>query len=107
VFLYLICNLGVQIMAYVTVSHWKMESWDSSMLDVAQEKFVPMIKSLGATSVNMVRTDELSMMVVTNYPDSETANSASGKIAGIRSEAASEFSMTLVSAQAGEVVANG
>ncbi|MBJ26982.1 MAG: hypothetical protein CMM30_01375 [Rhodospirillaceae bacterium] len=94
-------------MSYVTVSNWNLESWDDSMLGIAQDKFVPMIQALGATTVSMVRTGDLSMMVVTHYPDGETAKIAAEKISEIRSEAAAEFSMSLVSVQAGEVLASG
>tara|TARA_Y100001970_G_scaffold294367_1_gene451817 strand:+ start:74207 stop:74491 length:285 start_codon:yes stop_codon:yes gene_type:complete len=94
-------------MAFVTVSNWTMDNYDESMIEVAQQKFVPMIKALGATSVSMVRTGDLSMMVITHYADSQTAKTASEKIDDIRSQAAAEFSMNLESAQAGEVIAGG
>lgn len=93
-------------MKYITVSNWTMKNWDDSMLPVAQQKFVPMIQKLGATSVNMVRTSDNSMMVITKFPDAETAKTVSEKISDIRSEAAKEFKMTLDSVQAGEVVAS-
>ena len=69
----------------------------------ASSKFVPMIMSVGASSVQMIRTGELSMCVVTQYPDEATGHSAQQKIAEIRAQAATEFPMSMDSAHAGSV----
>ncbi|MDC0540943.1 hypothetical protein OAO50_04520 [Paracoccaceae bacterium] len=56
-------------MSYVTISHWSATEWDETMEAIAAEKFVPMIMSVGASSVQMLRTGNLSMSVITQYAD--------------------------------------
>jgi hypothetical protein len=77
------------------------------MQAIAKDKFVPMILASGASSVNMIRTSELSFAVVTQYPDEATGMAAQQRIAEIRSQAAEELPMTLQSAVAGTVFVNG
>lgn len=91
-------------MAFVTVSHWTATEMSDEMIAAATGQFVPMIMSVGASAVQMVRTGELTMCVVTHYSDAATAEAAQAKIAEIRSQAASEFPMTMDSAHAGEVM---
>ena len=90
-------------MGFVTVSHWTASEMSDEMIQIAQDKFVPMIMSVGATGVQMIRTGDLSMCVVTQYPDEATGQSAQQKIADIRAQAASEFPMSMGSAHAGSV----
>ena len=90
-------------MAYVTISHWTATEWNDEMEAQATGKFVPMIMSVGATSVQMIRTGDLAMCVVTQFPDEATGQSAQQKIADIRAQAASEFPMSMDSAYAGSV----
>jgi len=94
-------------MAFVTISHWNATEISDEMLATASSQFVPMIMSVGASSVQMVRTGELTMSVVTHYSDAATAEAAQAKIAKIRSQAASDFPMTMESAHGGEVFGNG
>ena len=92
-------------MGFVTVSHWTATEMSDEMIQIAQDKFVPMIMSVGASGVQMVRTGDLSMMVVTQFVDEATGMSAQEKIAEIRSKAAEEFPMTMESSYAGSVMA--
>jgi len=92
-------------MGFVTVSHWSASEMSDEMIQIAQDKFVPMIMSVGASGVQMVRTGDLSMMVVTQFVDEATGMSAQEKIAEIRSKAAEEFPMTMESSYAGSVMA--
>ena len=92
-------------MGFVTVSHWTASEMSDEMIQIAQDKFVPMIMSVGASGVQMVRTGDLSMMVVTQFTDEATGISAQEKIAEIRSKAAEEFPMTMESSNAGSVMA--
>ena len=92
-------------MEFVTVSHWTASEMSDEMIQIAQDKFVPMIMSVGASGVQMVRTGDLSMMVVTQFADEATGISAQKKIAEIRSKAADEFPMTMESSHAGSVMA--
>ena len=92
-------------MGFVTVSHWTATEMSDEMIQIAQDKFVPMIMSVGASGVQMVRTGDLSMMVVTQFTDEATGISAQQKIAEIRSKAAEQFPMTMKSSHAGTVMA--
>ena len=47
-------------MGFVTVSHWTASEMSDEMIQIAQDKFVPMIMSVGASGVQMVRTGDLS-----------------------------------------------
>ena len=94
-------------MAYVTLTLWSAEEMSDEMLATAQEKYVPMILSVGATGVQMVRTGDATMCVITQYSDAGTASAAQAKIAELRSQASSEFTMTLDGVHAGEVMAAG
>ena len=92
-------------MGFVTVSHWTASEMSDEMIQIAQDKFVPMIMSVGASGVQMVRTGDLSMMVVTQFVDEATGMSAQENIAEIRSKAADEFPMTMECSYAGSEMA--
>ena len=92
-------------MGFVTVSHWSATEMSDEMIQTAQDKFVPRIMSVGASGVQMVRTGDLSMMVVTQFSDEATGVKAQEKIADIRSKAAQQFPMTMDSSHAGSVMA--
>ena len=94
-------------MSYCTVSHWNATEWNGQLEITAREKFVPLIMSIGATKVQMIRTGDLSFCVVTEYADAATAETAQARIAEIRSQAADELPMLMASSHAGEVFANG
>lgn len=94
-------------MAYSTVSNWTATEWNDELEAIARDKFVPLIKSVGASRVQMIRTGDLTFSVVTEYSDEATANAAQAKIAEIREQAAQELPMTMSSASAGAVFASG
>ena len=91
-------------MAFATISHWTSGEMSDEMLSTATKKFIPLIMSVGASGVQMVRTGELTVCVVTQYPDAAAAQTAQSKIAEIREQVAQEFPMTMQSAHAGEVI---
>ena len=94
-------------MAYATISHWTATDWNDDLEAIAREKFVPLIMSVGASRVQMIRTDDLTFTVVTEYPDETTALAAQERIAEIRAQAAVELPMSMDSAAAGAVFASG
>lgn len=94
-------------MAYSTISHWNTTEWNDEMEAIAREKFVPLIMSVGAMRVQMIRTGELSFSVVTEYADQAAAEAAQARIAEIRAQAASELPMTMASTDSGAVFAHG
>lgn len=91
-------------MPFVSVSHWTATEITDETVKTASERFLPVILEAGATAVQMVKTGDLSMCVVTQYPDAATAQAAQAKITELRAEVARDFPMTLASAHAGEVV---
>ena len=94
-------------MSFYTVSHWQAKTWDKEDESKANEKYVPMIMSLGAVSVKMCRTEELNFMVITEWSNSETAEKAAQKIAEVREQASEEFDNIMLSSHSGEVFASG
>lgn len=91
-------------MAYVTISHWSATEITDEMIEAATSQFAPMIMSAGASAVQMVRTGEFSLCVVTQYDDAATAEAAQAKIAEIRGQAANEFPMKMDSTHGVKVV---
>ena len=92
-------------MTYATLSNWNVTDWTNEMEATAREKFIPMIMSAGAVSVQMVRTGDRTFSVITEYADAKSAEDAQTKIAEIRSQATQELPMTLASASGGEIFA--
>ena len=92
-------------MAYATISHWTTTEWNDDLVAIAQDKFVPLILSCGASRVQMVRTGDMSFSVVTEYANEATAQAAQARIAEIRGQAADELPMSMNGADAGNVFA--
>lgn len=94
-------------MAYVTLSNWMATEWSDELESTAQDRFVPLIMGVGASAVEMIRTGEYSLTVVTHYKNEETALAAQEKIARIRAKAADELPLSMEAAGGGEVFASG
>ncbi len=94
-------------MSYYSISHWDTTDWNDDMEALARDKYVPMVKALGAESVNMIRTGELSFVVVTAYADAAAGEAAQTRIDAIRDEAAAELPMKMSSVHRGSTFANG
>ncbi len=94
-------------MSYYSVSHWDTTDWTDQMEALARDKYVPMVKALGAESVNMIRTGELSFLVVTKYADAAAGEAAQARIDAIRDEAAEELPMKMSSVHRGSTFASG
>ncbi len=92
-------------MTYASVSNWTTTEWNDELEATARDKFVPLIMSVGATRVQMIRTGDLTFSVVTEYADEATAKEAQSKIAEIRAQATEELAMTMSLAAAGSVFA--
>lgn len=91
---------------FMTVSHWSIDQVTDEMIAEAEAEFMPMILDTGAEHAYMVQTGEDSMMVVVQFPNSDTGQSALPKIGEIREMAANKFGMTLQNAVAGVVRAH-
>lgn len=94
-------------MAYFTISHWETDDWTDEMEELARDKYVQMVRSVGASRVSMVRVADRSFIVVTEYENAGAAESAQARINEIRSEAAQEMPMKLTATMGGEVFAAG
>ncbi len=94
-------------MAFSAISNWKATEWTDEMEALARDKFVPMVMAVGAQSVQMVRTGDLSFSVVTHYADEAAFTAAQAKIAEIRAQAKAELPMTMESVSQGPVFASG
>ncbi|MCG6560606.1 hypothetical protein MB818_20550 [Ruegeria sp. 1NDH52C] len=94
-------------MSYISVSHWDTTDWTDAMEGLARDKYVPMVMALGAQSVDMVRTGDLSFLVVTKYADQAAAEVAQAKIDAIRDEATEELPMQMTSVHRGSTFASG
>jgi hypothetical protein len=92
-------------MAYTTLSTWNVTGWTDEMEATARDKFIPMILSVGATKVQMVRTGDLAFSVITEYAAAQKAEVAQARIAEIRAQAGQELVMTMASSASGEVFA--
>ena len=92
-------------MSYATISNWTATEWTDEIVALANDKFIPMIISAGASSVQIVRTGDLTFCVVTQYENETAATAAQAKIAVIRAKAASDLPMQMESAHAGAVIA--
>ncbi len=92
-------------MAYATLSHWITTEWDDALEAIARDKFVPLIMSVGATRVQMIRTGNLSFSVVTEYDDQAAAESAQARITEICAQATDELPMTMGGTAQGRVFA--
>ena len=73
---------------------------------LAREKYVPLVMSMGASSVKMVQTGELSFAAILTYDSEETATAAQQRIAEIRAQAATEMPMKMRSSMQGGVFAS-
>ena len=91
---------------YATISHWEAEEINEEMIKTMKEKFMPMLKSLGAINCYEVQTSEKTVSIFTIFPDEKTKINASEKINKIRSQGASEFDSTMIKAEEGNVIAS-
>lgn len=94
-------------MSYYSVSHWDTTDWTDDMEALARDKYVPMVMAMGAQSVDMIRTGDLSCVVVTKYADASAAEAAQARIDAIRNEAAEELPMKMSSVERGSTFASG
>ena len=94
------------IISYVTISLRNVMEQSDGTETLAGEKYVPLVMSMGASSVKMVQTGELSFAVITTYDSEETATAAQQRIAEIRAQAATEMSMKIESSMRGGVFAS-
>ena len=92
-------------MSYCTISNWTTTDWNDEMEALARDKYVPLVKAVGANGVQMIRTGDNSFTVVTHYADEATAMAAQDKITAIRAEAAEEMPMKMTDKSGGGVFA--
>ena len=93
-------------MSFITDSHLEAKTWNKEDKIKSTEKYVPMIMSMGAKSVNMCKTEELNFMVITEWSNGQVTKEAADKIASIREQASEEFDNIMISSHAGETFAS-
>jgi hypothetical protein len=74
---------------------------------LARDKYVPMVKGLGAESVDMVRTGDLSFLIVTKYANAAAGEAAQTRINEIRDQATQDLPMKMSSGHRGSTFASG
>lgn len=94
-------------MSYYTISHWDVTEWNDEAEAMARDKYLPMIKALGAESVDMVRTGDLSFVIVTKYADAAAGEAAQARIDEIRAQVTEEAPMKMSSAHRGSTFVSG
>jgi hypothetical protein len=94
------------IMAYVTITTWKMADGTDreATLERARSTHLPAIKAMGATRQTMVELSETESVLVSEWPDQATREAAMQKIAEIRSKVAETGEMKMTSEQKGAVL---
>ena len=91
---------------HVSMSHWEAPEITNNMYETIRKRFMPMIKSLGATQCFEVQTSDTTVSIIAVYPDEVTFIEASQRIAEIRSEGSDTFGATLIKAEAGPMAAS-
>ncbi|MDC0346486.1 hypothetical protein OAM99_07520 [Planktomarina sp.] len=54
------------------MSHWEAPEITNNMYETMQKRFMPMIKSLGATQCFEVQTSDTTVSIIAVYPDEVT-----------------------------------
>ena len=98
-------------MTYATISQWtskvsRESEAGKAMENTASEKYLPSLKALGAINAYFIYTGDTTFNVVTIYPDEATASNAVAKQNEIRSQAASELSVNMVTEARGPCFAS-
>ena len=98
-------------MTYATISQWtskvsRESEAGKAMENMASEKYLPGLKALGAINAYFISTGDTTFNVVTIYPDEATASNAVAKQNEIRSQAASELSVNIVTEARGPCFAS-
>jgi len=104
--LHFVISLGIFQWRFF-ISQWATTKWTEDMEALAREKYVPMVMALGAECVDVVRTGDLSFLVITKHTDAKTAEAAQTKIDAILNEAADEPPMTMSNVERGSAFASG
>jgi hypothetical protein len=94
-------------MSYYSISHWETTDWTDEMEALARDKYVPMVMGLGAESVDMVKTGDLSFVIVTKYADAAAGEAAQVRTDEIREQATKELPMKMTDGQRGFTFARG
>ncbi|MFZ9963184.1 MAG: hypothetical protein ACO3RQ_09090 [Litorivicinaceae bacterium] len=93
-------------MSYVVISNWSNDQdGKEAAYALAQSKFAPMLKGLGAIQAYFVATSDTTFSVITVYPDEATAASAKEKQDAVRAQAASDLPVKLLGESRGDVFA--
>jgi len=57
---------------HVSMSHWEAPEITNNMYETIRKRFMPMIKSLGATQCFEFQTSDTTVSIIAIYPDEVT-----------------------------------
>ena len=94
-------------MSYATISTWKgQRPADYDMIATLNSKYAPALKAMGATNAYFIQTGEFESAVVTIWLDEAACNTATAKIAEVRSQAPDDFSNEMTGELRGPIIAS-
>ena len=93
-------------MSFIPVSYWESKTWNKENETKATEKYVPMIMFVLVKFVKMYKSDELNIMVITEWTNGQVAKKSAVKIASIKEQAFEESNIIIISSHAGETFAS-
>jgi hypothetical protein len=98
-------------MTYATISQWTSSVSRESEAGknnekTAQEKYIPGLKALGALHAYFIYTGDMTFSVITIYPDEAVASAAIAKQNAMRSQAAADMPVSLISEARGAIFAS-
>ncbi len=93
-------------MRYVTIKTWELMSGTDFGLTMekVRERRLPALKELGAERVQVIRTSERTIAVISEWPDGRTRDAAATAIEAVRDKVRSEDSTRMTGEMMGEVV---
>ena len=94
-------------MRYVTITTWEiMEGQDFDLtMERVEARRLPALKGLGADRVQVVRTSDRTVAVISEWPDKEARDTASAMIEQVRGKVRTEDHTRMTGEMLGEVVA--
>jgi len=95
-------------MRYVTITTWEIKDGTdyNVSLRAMEEKRLPALKNLGASSVTVIRTSERTSAAITEWPDKATRDAAELKIDEVRRKVHKEDMARMTGEMKGEIVAD-
>jgi len=93
-------------MAYLTISTWKMAEGTlaNDALATARDVYLPAVQSLGAISQKLIEISPTETVLITEWPDRETRDSASESVGKILDLVSSDGLVELIAEVKGRLL---